>query len=358
MEALSELPVTVPPGETPAARWGRRALTFPGVALGLALLLAAAPLLLPLAAAVDLLRRARFATARAYLVVLLYLSLEVGGLVGLGLLVAGGAARGDRARLFRFQRTWAAVALRAIRWIFSLRLEVVGLEGLRHGPILLMGNHTSMADVLLPAALVEGALGYRLRYVGKLGLVWDPCVDVAVHHLPYVMVRRGAEDTPGDVARMQALLVGLGPDEGVFLMPEGTRFTPERQGRISRGNGPVADLARRLPHTLPPRLSGVLGLLERNPGADPCFMAQVGLDGVRSLADVWDGALIGRTLKVEFWRVPCSEVPRDREAQAAWFLRQWERIDAWVGREREAAAGAVRHDPSPRPPRRDGRSGP
>lgn len=334
---MAALPISVPPGETPAARWGRRALTVPGVTLAWALCLAAAPLLLPLAAAVDLLRGTRLAVARAYLVVLLYLSLEVAGLLGLAALLLAGAARGERTLLFGFQRTWAVVALAAIRRIFSLRLEVTGLESLRRGPIVLMGNHTSMADVLLPAALVEGELGYRLRYVGKLGLVWDPCVDVAVHLLPYVMVRRGSEDTPGDVARMQALLEGVGPEEGVFLMPEGTRFTPGRQAALARGSGPVAELARRLPHTLPPRLSGVLGLLARNPGADPCFMAQVGLDGVRSLADVWDGALIGRTLRVEFRRVPWAEVPREREAQAAWFLREWERLDAWVGRERGRA---------------------
>jgi len=339
---LTALPISLPPGETAAARWGRRALTVPGVVLAWALCLAAAPLILPLAAAVDLLRGARLATARAFLVVLLYLSLEVTGLVGLGGLLLGGAARGDRAWLFRFERTWATAALWAIRRIFSLRLEVTGLEALRPGPILLMGNHTSMADVLLPAALVEGRLGLRLRYVGKLGLVWDPCVDLAGHLLPYVFVRRGSEDTPGDVARMQALLPGLGPEEGVFLMPEGTRFTPERQAHLAAGAGPVAELARRLHHTLPPRLSGVLGLLERSPGADPCFMAQLGLDGVRSLADVWDGALIGRTLRVAFHRIPWGEVPRDREGQTAWFLREWERLDAWVGRERDRAASAGR----------------
>jgi len=336
------LPISLPPGETHFARWGRRALTFPGVVLAWALALAAAPLLLPLAAAVDLGRGTRFATARAFLVVLLYLSLEVAGLVGLVGLLLGGAARGDRAWLFRFERTWATLALWALRRIYSLRLEVTGLETLRPGPILLMGNHTSMADVLLPAALVEGRLGFRLRYVGKLGLVWDPCVDLAGHLLPYVFVRRGSEDTPGDVARMQALLPGLGPEEGVFLMPEGTRFTPERQAHLAAGAGPMAELARRLPHTLPPRLSGVLGLLERNPGADPCFMAQLGLDGVRSLADVWDGALIGRTLKVAFRRIPRGEVPRDREGQAAWFLGEWERLDAWLGRERDRPASAGR----------------
>jgi len=323
------------------------------VALAWALCLAAAPLFLPLAAAVDLLRGTRLALARAYLVVLLYLSLELAGLLGLAALLLAGAARGDRALLFRFQRTWAVVALSAIRRIFSLGLEVTGLEALRPGPIVLMGNHTSMADVLLPAALVEGRLGYRLRYVGKLGLVWDPCVDVAVHLLPYVMVRRGSEDTPGDVARMQALLDGVGPEEGVFLMPEGTRFTPERQAALAAGQGAVAELARRLRHTLPPRLSGVLGLLARNPGADPCFMAQVGLDGVRSLADVWDGALVGRTLRVEFRRIPWAEVPRERQAQAAWFLREWERLDAWVGRERERSGGAARHDGTPPPTRKD-----
>jgi len=69
-------------------------------------------------------------------------------------------------------------------------------------------------------------------------------------------------------------------------------------------------------------------------------MAQVGLDGVRSLADVWDGALIGRTLRVRFWRIPWAEVPRGPEEQAAWFLGEWTRMDEWVGRERGRAADA------------------
>ena len=45
------------------------------------------------------------------------------------------------------------------------------------------------------------ALTVDLRYVAKRELVWGPCIDLAGQYLPYVFVRRGASDTPGDVAR-------------------------------------------------------------------------------------------------------------------------------------------------------------
>lgn len=327
-------PVSTPPGESPLGRLARRAVSFPTLALAFAAAWAASPLLLSLALAADLVRRRRLATLRAAAIVLLYLLFEMVGLVALLWLRLTGGTRGERERLFRFERWWARSLLTILLRVFGMRLEVEGLEAVGPGPVLVFGNHASLADPLLAAALVEHRCGIRLRYVGKRELLWDPCIDLGGHYLPYVFVRRGASDTPGDVARVQGLLAGLGPIDGVFMMPEGTRFSAAKRERLLRGaeGAERAELARRLEHLLPPRLGGMLGLFERNRGADVVFMACVGFEGVRGLADVWDGALVGRTVRVAFWRRRWDGVPADAPGRVAWIRREWEALDAWLGR--------------------------
>ena len=280
---------------------------------------------------------------------MLYLSFEALGLAVLGWIFAtGGASPRDarqRERLYRLEHWWATALLRTLLWLFGMRLEVEGLEIARPGPIVLVANHVSVADVLLPASLVAARLGIRLRYVAKLELLWDPCVDFAGHWLPNVFVRRGSVDTPGDVARVQALLEGLGPEDGVFLFPEGTRSTPQRRARLlaeRAATGPTDLTARagRLSTLMPPRLSGVLGLLDHGTGADVVFLAHAGFDGVRRISDLWNGVLIGRTVRVACWRCPWASVPADREGRIDWLFREWERLDAWVsGRQSAPQAG-------------------
>jgi 1-acyl-sn-glycerol-3-phosphate acyltransferase len=323
-------------GDGTLDRWARRALTVPAAVLAFASAWALSPLLLAAALAVDLLRPRRLGALRGTVVLLLYLLFEVLGLAGILWLVATGAVRGDPERLHRFERWWARSLLAVLLRTFGMRLEVEGLEAVAPGPILVFGNHASIADPLLSATLVEGRCGIRLRYVAKRELVWDPCIDLAGQYLPYVFVRRGASDTPGDVARVQGLLAGLGPGDGILMLPEGTRLTAAKRERLLGGSeGPErALLARRLAHLLPPRLGGMLGLFERNAGADVVFMAHVGFDGVRGLADLWSGALVGRTVRVAFWRRPWAGVPRETAGRVDWIHREWEELDAWVGRAR------------------------
>ncbi len=303
------------------------------------------PVLVPVAALLDLAYRRRLATTRFLAAVTLYLSFEAMGLAVLGwIFLTGGASPGSvrqRERLYRLERWWATALLRALLWLFGMRLEVEGLQAARPGPIVLVANHVSVADVLLPASLVADRLGIRLRYVAKRELLWDPCVDFAGHWLPNVFVRRGSADTPGDVARVQTLLEGLGPGDGVFLFPEGTRSTPQRRARLlaaraAGGKTELGERAERLSTLMPPRLSGVLGLLDREPAADVVFLAHVGFDGVRRIHDLWSGILIGRTVRVALWRCPRAGVPPDREGRIDWLFREWERLDAWVSGHRSA----------------------
>jgi hypothetical protein len=139
---------------------------------------------------------------------------------------------------------------------------------------------------------------------------------------------------------VRRLAEDLGPGEGVFMCPEGTRFTPKRRqralDRIRRhGDAELVTRAERLHHVLPPRLGGTLGLLEVEPGADAVFCAHWGFDGIRGFRDFFAGGLIDRTIEVEFWRVPADRIPRERDARIGWICDHWSRVDEWVGRRSE-----------------------
>lgn len=328
---------TLPATESFAARWRRRALTIPGVlVLAAGSLVLAAPLGV-LALAVDAARGAPFPLARALALLVWTAWLEALGLLAAGALWLArpllGARRFTTAN-FRLQCWWARSLFAGARRLFDLGLDVTEGDALRPGPILLLLRHASVADALLPAVLVSGRTGRRLRYVMKRELLRDPCLDVVGQRLPNAFVRRGTGDA-AETARIRELARGLGPDEGVLLYPEGTRWTPARRraviDRLARSADPkLLERALALQWLLPPRLGGVLALLEAAPEADVVLGVHTGFEGVRSLADLWSGALIGRRIRVHFERIPAAAIPAGREARIEWIYDQWARLDAWI----------------------------
>jgi hypothetical protein len=92
----------------------------------------------------------------------------------------------------------------------------------------------------------------------------------------------------------------------------------------------LLERARALQWLLPPRLGGVVALLEAAPDADVLLCVHTGLEGVRGLGEIWNGALIGRHIQVEFERISASSIPRERRAQVEWICDQWARLDAWL----------------------------
>jgi 1-acyl-sn-glycerol-3-phosphate acyltransferase len=330
--------------ESAQQRWGRRAVTIPLYVLLLSLALAVLPIALPIAALVDALRRSRWALARCLLFFTFYLGCEVVGIAVATILWVVGLFIPPSLYLdlnFRVQCWWARTLFAGARLVFGIRLDAKGLDDLGDGPILLLQRHASIGDTVLPAILVSSGRGVRLRYVIKRELLWDPCLDIVGNRLLNYFVRRGWGDAAQEIASVRRLAEDLGPGEGVFMCPEGTRFTPERQrralDRIRRGGD--TDLvvrAEQLRHVLPPRLGGTMALLEPDSGADAVFCTHWGFDGIRSFWEFLGGALIDRTIEVEFWRVPAVHVPRDRDAQIEWLYDHWRRIDEWVGHRSEA----------------------
>ncbi len=320
----------------------RRLTTVPTVVLLLVAVTVLSPLLLTGAALADLItRRRRWMTTRLLVFGWVYLAAETAAVAGLGAatLLAVGPSGRDRmvAATWRLQRLWAGTLFRAMQAIFRLEIVVDGEAAVRAGPMVVLMRHASMADTLLPAALITIPHHIRLRYVLKSELLSDPALDIAGHRLPNHFVRRGSDNSRGEVARIRALARGLRPDEGVLIYPEGTRFTKQKRERAIRrleaSDPRRAVSAARLTRVLPPRPAGTLALLDA--GTDVVVGVHHGLDGFASLGRLWRGELVGRTVRVAWWRVPAAAIPAGREERIDWLYLQWERVDGWLAEQED-----------------------
>ena len=344
MEALGPL---IPDESRRASRWWRRVRGVTVEVATLVLLTVAAPLLFMAAAALDaalwLRRRKPWMAVRLLALAWWFLVGELYGLLGLmwiGVRSRGRDSQTRRDRVYALKRRWLRSHLAGIRRLFGLRFEVEGLELAGPGPVLLMIRHASIIDNALTDAVVGHAHGMGFRFVIKRELQMLPTIDIGGRWVPTLFVRRASGDTAVELERMRELTVDLSRQEGILIYPEGTRWTPEKLARaqeIIRERQPeIAPLAARLRNVLPPRLGGVLLLLESTPQADVVIFGHVGLDGFEYISDIWGGGLVGGTVRMKFWRFPATEVPSERSERIAWLYDRWQELDDWIG---EARAG-------------------
>jgi 1-acyl-sn-glycerol-3-phosphate acyltransferase len=323
--------------------WPRRALTFPLVALAASIGTSLAPLLFTLALAHDVVRfalsRRPFMLVRLVAFALFYAWAELVGLAVLGLVWLASLTSRERegtlvARTYAVQRRWAHALFVFARWLLSLRFEVEGDAHVEPGPVIVLVNHASLLDTLLPTIFVTHAHDLRLRFVLKEELLVSPCLDVAGLRLPNVFVDRSSTQTGRELERIRALSSHLGPREGAILYPEGTRMTPKKRERalakLATDDPALHAEAQELTRVMPPRFGGASALLDGAPEADVLLLAHRGLEGFAHFGDFLAGSLVGTTIHLRFWRVPRAEVPTDREGRARWLLREWRRVDAFV----------------------------
>ena len=321
--------------------WGRRAVTIPLYFILFGLMLGASPVLFPLTLLVDACRPGKWALVRMLAFLLLYLACEVLGIVAsFALWLHGGPLFGRDVerylkRNFDLQCWWARTLAGGAFRLFSIRLEVDGLPDLRHRPILLFFRHASTADTVLPALLISIPQRIVLRYIFKRELLLDPCLDIVGNRLPNCFVRRGSGESVREIENVARLMDDLTPGQGVLMFPEGTRFTAAKRQRIlnrlqSSGDEEAFRRARSMPHVLPPRLGGSLALLERNSGADAVFCAHTGLESTTSIGQLWRGNLVGARVRVKFWVVPFRDIPKGREALAAWLWEEWAKVNSFL----------------------------
>jgi 1-acyl-sn-glycerol-3-phosphate acyltransferase len=321
--------------------FARRLTTVPAF-FALALLsLLAAPLWIPGAALCDATRSGTRAALRCCTFFCWYFWCQCFGTVGSFAiwLLSGVWAGASRRRFldwnFKLQCWWAPALFWGAARIFGFRVEVEGEEAIAGSPVLLLIRHVSNADTLLPTVVVQIPTGLRFRYVMKRELLWDPCIDIVGNRLPNCFVRRDSGDSAREARAIARLVEDIGPGEGVVIYPEGTRFTREKRQRVltrlrERGPAELAARAEKLENLLPPKPAGALALLENNPGADALFCAHTGFEDAGRLADLWSGSLVGKQIRVRFWRVPYAEIPTGRDARIDWLFDHWARIDDWI----------------------------
>lgn len=329
--------------------WGRRAVTIPAVTLAFLATSALLPLLGAGAALVDLSRwlRRRLPWVSLRLVAFLwfYLAAQVVGLTALAWVWLRTRFSGRErlvAATFAVQEAWASALFRAVSTLFGLDFELEGDEQLEPGPYLVFIRHASVIDTLLPTVFVTAKHKIVLRFVLKRELLIDPCLDVAGQRLPNYFVRRTGDDA-SDVRGVAALATGLGPNEGVLIYPEGTRFGLDKHRRalakLEAEAPEVFALAKSLTHVLPPRLGGALALLEAAPDVDAVFFAHTGLDGFASVRDIFRHALGRRRVSLKLWRVPRSQIPLARADRVRWLFGEWQKLNDWIAA-RVRSAGA------------------
>ncbi len=309
--------------------------------VGLLLLLTwLAPILLAVALFIDAVRwlvtRRPFMGVRSLAFLWVFLAAEMVGLLWLAAqwVGTGFGARSRRmtAAAWRVQTWWARTLFTTVERLFALDVVVDDLEVVHPGPIVALFRHASIIDNLLPAILLSDQAGLQMRWIIKRELLSIPALDVAGKRLPNYFVDRSSEDPSVELSRIRALAQDLGEDEGVLIYPEGTRFTAAKRTRaivrLEESEPELAQRARQMRFVLPPRTGGVLELLDA--GTDVVVCAHEGLDGFASVGDIWSGALLGRVVRVRFWRISADDIPLDRVDRIAWLYDQWERADEWI----------------------------
>lgn len=334
----------------------RRIVSIPLIFVGFALFVVLLPVLALTGLAAGVVRRDRWALARALAMIGIYLASSVVGMLSAFFMwLASGAWLGlgrerQRRWYIALQRWWTGTLFWGIRRCFSLDLEVEQWPaGLGERQLLVFLRHASILDTLLAAALIANPLRMHLLYVFKRELQWDPCLDIAGGRLGCHFAKRDAGESRNEVRKLRQLAANLRTREGVIIYPEGTRWTPAKYERVLErieltGDQRLYELASGLERLLPPRLGGPLALVEGAPAADVVFIAHTGFEGAVKPRDVMRGGLVGKTIRVKAWKVTSEEVPEDRDEQVEWLYDNWARMDAWLvdgDRPAERALSAV-----------------
>lgn len=325
----------------------RRLVTVPRtVVVWLVLTLVFAPLLL-LTLAVDggrwLVSRKPGMATRLLLMGWVYLALQIAVIVFAAIqwfasLAFGRGADARRTRwAYRLQTWWVRMLLAAMRAVLGLRFEVSGDDAVAPGPILVLFRHASIVDNVLPHAFVTDRHGIKLRWVLKKELLADPALDIGGNRLPNYFVDRSSETPETERVNIAQLGTNLAADEGVLLFPEGTRFSAARRAarmtRLAESDPELHEIIEGHDQVLPPRPGGVLALLDS--GMDVVIGVHTGLENMRGLREIWNTAPIGRTVKVDFRRIPASQIPSDSADRVRWLHEEWALVGDTIARLQE-----------------------
>jgi 1-acyl-sn-glycerol-3-phosphate acyltransferase len=311
---------------------GRRLVTVPVSWLLALLAIVLTPLAVPLAALFDLVTRRRgWPTIRIVAVVVSFLVIEVTSQVAvLWVWVTQPLARRDFAdRNHALMHWWVGRLVRAARRVCGLRFEVEGDDDLGPGPLIVLSQHVSLMDAIIPAHVLATRHGRYVRYAFTRGLRFDPCLDIVGHRLPNCFVARGAADNAAELAALRTLATGMEEHEAAVIFPGGGLFTPDllarAQAKLAERCSPQAEAAARFRHVLPPRPGGVLAFLAGAPDAHILIVGHVGSEQTIPFRE---------PVRVKLWRYERGELPVGDEAKLTWVFERWRVMDDWIEEQR------------------------
>ncbi|MGH7687950.1 MAG: 1-acyl-sn-glycerol-3-phosphate acyltransferase [Candidatus Dormibacteria bacterium] len=321
----------------------RRALLTP---LALVVECASIPLvgvLLIVATPLAVLTTRRLSVPRAMVVTIAYLALDVWAFVLCAVAAAVCLLRGQ-GRDVLAERAYG-IGTRILHRLFFVARRVLDLhvsvedsdDALaavtgQSTPLIVLSRHAGPGDTFLVVHELV-MRGRRTRVLLRAALRLDPAIDVLGSLLSFAFVRRGAGKSAPTLQRITRLAAAMLGNGAFVLFPEGGNVSRERvQRRLQRlreqGSAWQAESAARLRHLGPPFPGGVLAALRGAPHADVLFVAHSGLAGMEG--PVWRWIPVHRTLRMRWFLVPCSEVPRDEEGQNRWLFEWWQRLDDTV----------------------------
>ncbi len=294
-----------------------------------------------LTAPVSTLRHGRWRLVRIFAFTLLYLLVDLSGVVAVGCLwlrYAPGtcdAARRRTAATFALLGRLLRTLRRAAEPVFGLTLRVTPAvpRTVDGGPLILLVRHAGPGDSFLLLHLLLDCAALLPHTVLKRTLRLDPGLDLVIGGLPHCFLppRAGgtAEDAVGKLAS------GLGRGDALVIFPEGGNYTRRRHlsavASLRRHGKPrAAARAARMRHVLPPRTAGTLAALAAAPGADVVFIAHTGLDAIHSVRTLWTGIPLPEPVRAHWWRVRAPDVPDGDTAREEWLLTQWAKVDRWI----------------------------
>jgi hypothetical protein len=311
------------------------------------------PVLLLAAALADLVLPGSWRTLRLVAFLVGYVALEVIGLLAmLGLWIVSGFGiwlRSPRiqAAHYWFMRWWLRTMDRIVRRLFRMRILIEDRPVPRPGPILVFCRHAGPGNSLLLIGTILVGYKRRPRIVMLAKLQWEPLYDVMLNRVPNRFIRHDPARRDLYIDAIGDLASGLGDEDAFVLFPEGKDFTPRVRLRAidylkGKGHLRAAERAERMTYVLPPRHNGVMAAMASAQDADIVLVAHSVLEDVGSFKELWGRIPFTHPIHARYWRIPPSDVPKDRDQVIEWLFGWWEQIDRWIA-DRATAAAEHRH---------------
>jgi 1-acyl-sn-glycerol-3-phosphate acyltransferase len=308
------------------------------VVLLVPIIVVVSPVLITAAAVADLIAFDRqWKSIRLIGMTLNYLVLEwVGLFVAFALWIGTGFGQAigtpwSQAVHRRIQQRWGLGVVRAARRWLDLTFEIDGLDQLGTGPVLILSQHASFFDALLPTLLLSKVGRNDTRHVLKAELAWDPCLGVYGHRLPNRFVSRNIQQRDAQFRELATLAAEAG-DDALIIFPEGTFFTAERAARANRRiaeRAPDRHSRLRLRYLLPPRPGGLSALLRGRSHTRLLFVAHHGLEEFGTLRTIRANIPFTKPVRVRVFGL-ARDLPAEAAAQLRLIDEKWQEMDDWL----------------------------